>query len=80
MKTITTTALLLVLALELAQAEPRKREKSHKSHNYALRRTEAGQVQGQPLIRRYSGGRVIDVYGNGLLFEGDNVVGVERRK
>lgn len=63
-----------LLALSSAEAGDRPR----KSKNYALRRTEAGQVQGQPLIRRYSGGRTIDVYKNGLMFEGDNVVGIAR--
>jgi len=69
-------ALLLAVALVPAASAG---DRPRKSKNYALRRTEAGQVQGQPLIRRYSGGRTIDVYSNGLMFEGDNVVGVERR-
>jgi hypothetical protein len=69
-------ALLLAVALVPAASAG---DRPRKNKNYALRRTEAGQVQGQPLIRRYSGGRTIDVYSNGLMFEGDNVVGVERR-
>jgi len=74
-KTIGSALLAGLLALSTASADDHKR----KSKNYALRRTEAGQVQGQPLIRRYTGGRTLDVYPNGLIFEGDNVVGVERR-
>ena len=66
--------LALTLALSPAQAEPR-----HKNRNYILRRQEAGQVSGVPTIRRIIGKREIDIYPNGLMFEGDNVVGVERR-
>lgn len=73
--TVILALLLAVAVVPAASAGDRPR----KNKNYALRRTEAGQVQGQPLIRRYTGGRTIDVYKNGLMFEGDNVIGVERR-
>jgi hypothetical protein len=68
----------LAVAVSSASAGDHK-AKRRSASAYALRRTEAGQVQGQPLIRRYSGGRTLDVYPNGLIYEGDNVVGVERR-
>jgi hypothetical protein len=58
----------------MAQAEPRTR-----SRNYILPRQEAGQVQGTPTSRLVIGKREIDVYRNGLMFEGDNVFGVRRR-
>lgn len=73
------TAILALLLALAAVSSASAGDRPRKSKNYALRRTEAGQVQGQPLIRRYTGGRTIDVYKNGLMFEGDNVVGVERR-
>jgi hypothetical protein len=67
------TALLIVATMATAQAEPRQ----HKhNRNYILRRQEAGLVSGVPTTRRIIGKREIDVYRNGLMFEGDNVVGV----
>jgi hypothetical protein len=69
-----TIALLLLLTLELAQAEPR--HSKERNHNYILRRQEAGLVSGVPTTRRIIGKREIDIYRNGLMFEGDHVVGV----
>jgi len=73
-----TTALLLLLTLGMAQAEPRQRH-SDRNRNYILRRQDAGLVSGTPTIRRIIGKREIDIYRNGLMFEGDNVVGVTKR-
>ena len=78
MRTLTTAALLLLLTLGMAQAEPRQRH-SDRNRNYILRRQEAGLVSGTPTIRRIIGKREIDIYRNGLMFEGDNVVGVTKR-
>ena len=36
-------------------------------------------MSGVPTLRRIIGKREIDIYRNGLTFEGDNVVGVSRR-
>jgi hypothetical protein len=69
-------AVLLLLTLGLAQAEPRQ---SERNHNYILRRQEAGQVSGVPTMRRIIGKREIDIYRSGLMFEGDHVVGVKPR-
>jgi hypothetical protein len=77
MRTLT-TALLLLLTLGMSQAEPRQRH-SDRNRNYILRRQEAGLVSGTPTIRRIIGKREIDIYRNGLMFEGDNVVGVTKR-
>ncbi len=74
---IITTAVLILLMLELTQAEPR--QSKERNHNYILRRQEAGLVSGVPTIRRIIGKREIDVYPNGLMFEKDNVVGVTKR-
>jgi hypothetical protein len=71
---IITTAVLILLMLELTQAEPR--QSKERNHNYILRRQEAGLVSGVPTIRRIIGKREIDIYPNGLMFEKDNVVGV----
>jgi hypothetical protein len=76
MKTLT-TAVLILLMLGMAQAEPR--QSKERNHNYILRRQEAGLVQGVPTMRRIIGKREIDIYPNGLMFEKDNVVGVSRR-
>jgi hypothetical protein len=76
MKIIAPVALIL-LTLELTQAEPRKR---HESKNYIIRRQQAGSVTGVPILRRIRGSREIDIYRNGLMFEKDNVVGVVPRR
>ena len=74
---IIATAVLILLTLELMQAEPRQSKK--RNRNYILRRQEAGLVSGVPTIRRIIGKREIDIYRNGLMFEGDHVVGVTKR-
>jgi len=71
---IIATAVLMLLTLELTQAEPR--QSKERNHNYILRRQEAGLVSGVPTMRRIIGKREIDVYRNGLMFEKDNLVGV----
>jgi len=73
------TALLIVATITTAQAEPRQRHAEH-NRNYILRRQEAGLVSGVPTTRRIIGKREIDIYRNGLMFEGDNVVGVVKGK
>ena len=71
-------AVLILLMLELTQAEPR--QSKERNHNYILRRQEAGLVSGVPTIRRIIGKREIDIYPNGLMFEKDNVVGVSPKR
>ena len=68
------TALLIVATVATAQAEPR--QSTERNRNYILRRQEAGLVSGVPTSRLIIGKREIDVYRNGLMFEGDHVVGV----
>jgi len=65
---------LILLMLELTQAEPR--QSKERNHNYIIERQQAGQVTGVPIIRRIRGKREIDIYPNGLMFEKDNLVGV----
>jgi hypothetical protein len=72
-----TIAVLLAVTLGMAQAEPR--QSKERNRNYILRRQEAGQVQGVPTSRLIIGKREIDIYPNGLMFEGDHVVGVKPR-
>jgi len=74
---IIATAVLILLTLGMAQAEPR--QSRERNRNYILRRQEAGLVSGTPTIRRIIGKREIDIYRNGLMFEKDNVVGVTKR-
>jgi hypothetical protein len=73
MRLIAIAVLIVVVLVELAQAEPRKH---HESKNYIIRRQQAGLVRGVPTLRRIIGKREIDIYPNGLMFEKDNVVGV----
>jgi len=73
---IIATAVLILLMLELAQAEPRKR---YESKNYILRRQQAGQVSGVPILRRIRGSREIDIYRDASMFEKDNFVGFNKR-
>jgi hypothetical protein len=75
---IIATAVLILLMLELTQAEPR--QSKERNHNYILRRQEAGLVSGVPTMRRIIGKREIDIYPNGLMFEKDNVVGVSPKR
>ena len=75
---INATAVLMLLMLELTQAEPR--QSKERNHNYILRRQEAGLVSGVPTMRRIIGKREIDIYPNGLMFEKDNVVGVSPKR
>jgi hypothetical protein len=57
----------------------RGRAMRHESHNYIIERQQAYQVQGVPTERLIIGRRQIDIYRNGLMFEGNNVVGVRPR-
>jgi hypothetical protein len=70
-------AVLILLTLGMAQAEPR--QSTERNRNYILRRQQAGLVTGTPTTRRIIGKREIDIYRNGLMFERDNVVGVTKR-
>lgn len=65
------------LLASAVHGEPRRH---HESRNYILRRQQAYQVQGVPTSRLIIGKREIDIYPNGLMFEGDHVVGVRPKK
>ena len=52
-----------------------ERSQREERHNYILERQQAYQVQGVPTERLIIGEREIDVYRNGVMFEGNNVVG-----
>jgi hypothetical protein len=83
MAVLRTALLILVVAAPTAQAgETRQKRHHHRSdnRNYILRRQEAYQVQGVPTSRLIIGRREIDVYPNGMMFEGDNLVGVRGKK
>ena len=69
-------SMTLIALLATAQAEPRKHKRSH---NYIIERQQAYQVQGVPTSRLIIGKREIDIYPNGLMFEGDHVVGVKAK-
>ena len=77
------TALLIVAAIvQFAQAGDHKRERDERlrkeHHSYIIERQQVYQVQGVPTQRLISGKREIDVYRNGLMFERNNVVGVQQ--
>ena len=81
-KKLITIAMLVVMAIGMAQAdEHRHTRREH--HNYIIERQEAYQVQGVPTERMIIGKREIDIYrapdGNGhIMFEGDHMIGVTR--
>ena len=65
---------LIIATVATAQAEPRQSTKHNR--NYILRRQQVFPGLGTPTTRLIYGKREIDVYRNGLMFEGDHVVGV----
>jgi hypothetical protein len=76
MKTLLTVAMLC--AAITAQADDRRRAEKRESHNYIIERQQAYQVQGVPTSRLIIGKREIDIYPNGLMFEGNQLVGVKQ--
>jgi hypothetical protein len=73
-------AILILFTLGLAQAEPRERKNEKREHhNYIIERQSAGQVSGVPILRRIRGGREIDIYRDGSMFEKNNFVGYDKR-
>ena len=78
MRIIATAVLVLLTLVELTQAEPRKKEK-REHHNYIIERQQAGQVTGVPILRRIRGGREIDIYRDGSMYEKNNFVGFSKR-
>jgi hypothetical protein len=82
MKTL--VILLSATLIAGAGAEPRggayKRgnQPCRSDHNWIIERQEGYQVQGVPTERIISSGREIDVYSNGLMFEGNSIVGVKQ--
>jgi hypothetical protein len=79
MRTIKAMTILIAIAT-LAQADDQhtRRHERRESHNYIIERQQAYQVQGVPTSRMIIGRREIDIYPNGLMFEGNNVVGVRK--
>lgn len=77
MKTFVIAFLIGLLLAAIAFGEPQHRHQG--SRNYILRRQQAYQVQGVPTSRLIIGKRQIDIYRNGTMFEGDNLVGVQRK-
>ena len=79
MKTLISISMLVAIALT-AQADDRCQRESrhHPEPNYLIRRQEAYQVQGVPTSRLIIGKREIDIYPNGMMFEGDKLVGVKQ--
>jgi len=72
------TITMLVAIAMTAQADDRRRAEKRESHNYIIERQQAYQVQGVPTSRLIIGKREIDIYPNGLMFEGNQVVGVRK--
>jgi len=63
----------------VAQADDHRRAEKREHHNYIIERQQIGAVQGVPTSRIIVGKREVDIYPNGLMFEGNNVVGVRGR-
>jgi len=75
------TALLIVATVCTAQADDYKRDhkperKEH--HNYIIERQQVYSGLGVPTSRLIRGKREIDIYPNGMMFEGNNLVGVRQ--
>ena len=76
---------IVVLALVALSVTTRADDRRHcsptreKNKNYILRRQQAYQVQGVPASRLIIGKREIDIYPNGMMFEGDHLIGVRTR-
>jgi len=70
--------LLIVALFSTAQAGDHNKRREH--HNYIIERQQAMPGLGVPTERLIIGRREIDIYRNGLMFEGDNVVGVRPRR
>lgn len=77
MRTMLTFAMLFV-ALALAKGA---RADDHREHNknYILRRQQIYPSLGVPTSRLIIGRREIDIYRNGMMFEGDHLVGIKPR-
>jgi hypothetical protein len=78
-KTQLITLIIIAASAASAIAEPRHRHKQRSEADYIIRRQQVGSVNGPPVQRHYIGGRTIDIYRNGLMFEKDNVVGIKGR-
>ena len=78
-RAILVIAVTAVAATILADDKHTERRHEHReSHNYIIERQQAYQVQGVPTSRLIIGKREIDVYRDGTMFEGNNVVGVRQ--
>ena len=80
MNRIVKVVVLAFVALGVTARADDRRDVSptrEKNQNYILRRQEAYQVQGVPTSRLIIGKREIDIYPNGMMFEGDHLVGVK---
>jgi hypothetical protein len=78
MKRLLTITMLVVMTIAIAHADDHRRAEKRESHNYIIERQQAGQVQGVPTSRLIIGKREIDIYPNGLMFEGNHLVGVRQ--
>ena len=78
MKRLLTLTMLVATTIAMAQADDRRHAEKRESHNYIIERQESYQVQGVPTSRIIIGKREIDIYSNGLMFEGNHVVGVRQ--
>jgi len=79
MKTMITVAMLCAaIAVQADDRRQHEQREKHEHHNYIIERQQAYQVQGVPTSRLIIGKREIDIYPNGLMFEGNHVVGVKK--
>lgn len=65
----------MLAIIATTHADDRKRERNREHHNYIIERQTAGQVSGVPTMQRIRGGRKIDIYSDGSMFEKNNYVG-----
>lgn len=77
-KLLTLTTLIALITIAIAQADDRRCAEKREHHNYIIERQQSYQVQGVPTSRIIVGKREVDIYPNGLMFEGNHVVGVKQ--
>jgi hypothetical protein len=70
---------IIAIALLIAVTLVEPRQSTERNRNYILRRQQVMPGLGLPTSRLIYGKREIDIYRNGLMFEGDHVVGVTKR-
>jgi hypothetical protein len=74
---IVTPVRMLAATLHVRAGDNNDRDRDN-DHNYIIERQQAYQVEGVPTSRIIDGDREIDIYSNGQMFEGNQLVGQQK--